>query len=68
MMREGAGDLSSSQIAAASAGMGGNLLVNSGLHETVLGLSVLSDRAPDAVRLLGGLLATRPFLRLNSIA
>ena len=55
MMREGAGDLSSSQIAAASAGMGGNLLVNSGLHETVLGLSVLSDRAPDAVRLLGDL-------------
>jgi zinc protease len=53
MLREGAADRSSSQIAEASAAMGGSLLVNTGIHETVLGLGVLSDRAPEAVRLLG---------------
>jgi zinc protease len=55
MIREGAAGHSGSQIAADSASMGGSLLVNAGTHETVLGLSVLSDRAPDAVRLLGGI-------------
>lgn len=55
MMREGAAGMSSSQIAAESAAMGGSLLVNSGIHETVLGLSVLSDLAPDAVSLLGNI-------------
>ena len=59
MMREGAEGRSSSQIAESSAAMGGNLLVNTGLHETVLGLGVLSDRAPDAVRLIGDIAEDR---------
>lgn len=53
MMREGSAAMSGSQIAAAAASMGGSLQVGAGLHETMIGVSVLSDRAPDAVKLLG---------------
>ena len=59
MLREGAGGRSAAQIAEAAAGMGGNINLNSGAHETTLGLNILSEHAPDAVRLLADL-ARRP--------
>jgi predicted Zn-dependent peptidase len=52
MMREGAGGQTGAQIAETAAAMGGNLNVNSGEHETTFGLNVLSERAPDAIRLI----------------
>lgn len=53
MLREGAGGRNGADIAAAAAGMGGNLSVGNSLHETSVGLGVLSDRAGDAIRLIG---------------
>lgn len=53
MMREGAAGRSGADIAAAAAGMGGGVGIGAGTHETTLGLYVLSERAADAVRLLG---------------
>ena len=59
MLREGAAGRSAADIAQAAAGMGGNLNVGSGDHETAIGLSVLSAQAGDAVRLVGDV-ALRP--------
>jgi predicted Zn-dependent peptidase len=59
MLREGAAGRSGAEIAEAAAAMGGNLNLNAGTHETTLGLNVLSERAPDAVRLVADL-ARRP--------
>lgn len=66
MLREGAAGRSGNDIAEAAAGMGGNLSINSGNHETTLGLSVLSDRAADAVRLVGDV-ARRPDLPASEL-
>ncbi|HEX8670141.1 MAG TPA: insulinase family protein, partial [Allosphingosinicella sp.] len=55
MLREGAAGRSGAELAAAAAGMGGNLNVNSGPHETTVGLSVLSEHSADAVRLVADL-------------
>ena len=52
MLREGAAGRTGAQIAEAAAGMGGNLAVGAGLHETSLTLNVLSEFTPDAVRLI----------------
>lgn len=66
MLREGAGGRSANDIAAAAAGMGGNLSINNGNHETTMGLSVLSERAPDAVKLVGDV-ARRPELPASEL-
>jgi zinc protease len=52
MLREGAGGRTGAQIAEAAAGMGGNLSIGSGLHESTVTLNVLSEFTPDAVRLI----------------
>ena len=52
MLREGAAGRTGAQIAEAAAGMGGNLAIGSGLHETNVTLDVLSEFTPDAVRLI----------------
>lgn len=59
MLREGAAGRTGAQIAEAAAGMGGNLAVGSGVHETSLTLNVLSEFTPDAVRLISDV-ARRP--------
>jgi predicted Zn-dependent peptidase len=52
MLREGAAGRSGAEIAEASASMGGGLSTGTGMHETVVGLSVLSEFASDAVQLV----------------
>ena len=52
MLSEGAAGRTGTQIAEAAAGMGGNLAVGSGLHETSVTLNVLSEFTPDAIRLI----------------
>lgn len=59
MLAEGAAGRSGAAIAEAAAGMGGGLNVGAGLHETNLTLSVLSEHADNAVRLIGDV-ARRP--------
>ena len=61
MLREGAGDRSSSELAEAAAGMGGQLGIGVQFHETSVNLNVLSEHAADAVRLIADV-ATRPAL------
>jgi len=61
MFREGAGGRAGADIAAAAAGMGGQLGVGAGAHETFFGLGVLSEHADDAVRLIADV-AQRPDL------
>jgi predicted Zn-dependent peptidase len=59
MLREGAAGRTGAQLAEAAASMGGNLSVGAGAHETSLTLNVLSEFAPDAVRLIADV-ARRP--------
>lgn len=61
MLREGAGERSSAELAEAAAGMGGQLGIGVQLHETSVNLNVLSEHAADAVRLIADV-ATRPAL------
>jgi predicted Zn-dependent peptidase len=53
LLREGAAGRSGADIAEAAAGMGGQLAIGTGQHETTLGLSVLSEYADNAIRLIG---------------
>ena len=59
MMREGAADLTGPEIAEAAASMGGGLQASVGMHESGVGLNVLSEHGPDAVALLADV-ARRP--------
>ena len=59
MLKEGAAGRTGAQIAEAAAGMGSNLAVGTNAHETSFSLNVLSEAAPDAVRLIADL-ARRP--------
>ena len=59
MLREGASGKKGAELAAAAAGMGGQLSVAGDLHETTVGLAVLAERAPDAIALVGDV-ARRP--------
>ena len=59
MLREGAAGRPGSALAEEAAAMGGSIALGSGLHETTLGIAALSERAPDAIRLLGDV-ALRP--------
>ncbi|MBM4063988.1 MAG: insulinase family protein, partial [Planctomycetes bacterium] len=56
MLREGAGGRSAEDIARDVAGMGGSLALAAGAEQTSVGLSVLSEHAPQAVRLIADLL------------
>jgi predicted Zn-dependent peptidase len=53
MLREGAAGRTGAEVAANAASMGGGLIVGSGLLLTTAAISVLSDRTPAAVRLIG---------------
>lgn len=53
MLREGAGGKNGNQLAEAAASMGGSLSIGAGLQQTNAGIGVLSEHAPDAVRLIG---------------
>jgi predicted Zn-dependent peptidase len=66
MMREGAAGRTGAQIAEAAASMGGNLTVGAGQHETVFTLNVLSEYAPDAVRLISDV-ARRPDFPISEL-
>lgn len=59
MLKEGAAGRTGAEIAEAAAAMGSNLAVGTGTHETVMSLNVLSEEAPDAVRLIADV-ARRP--------
>ena len=61
MLREGAAGRSGAEIAEAAAAMGGGLSTGAGQHETSVGISVLSEFAGDAIRLVGDV-ARRPDL------
>ena len=52
MLQEGAGGRSASEIADRVAAMGGTLSITVTGHETIVSLSVLEDRAPDAITLI----------------
>jgi predicted Zn-dependent peptidase len=59
LLREGAAGRSGAAIAEASAAMGGSLNTNANQHETSVGISVLSEFAGDAIKLVGDV-ARRP--------
>ena len=59
MLREGAAGKKGSGLAEEAASMGGSINLGNGLHETTLGIAALSERTPDAIRLLGDI-ALRP--------
>jgi predicted Zn-dependent peptidase len=61
MLREGAGDRSAEDIARDVAGMGGSLTLAAGAEQTTVGLSVLSEHAPQAARLIADLLRRPSF-------
>lgn len=61
MLKEGAAGQSAGQLAEAAAGMGGQLGTAAGSHETFANISVLSERAPDAVRLLADVMRKPDF-------
>ncbi len=60
-LKEGSGDQSAEAIALAFAGMGGDLDVNVGMDLTQVTTDVLSDFAPDAVRLLADVVRAPTF-------
>jgi predicted Zn-dependent peptidase len=60
-LKEGSGDQSAESIALAFAGMGGDLDVNVGMDLTQVTTDVLSDFAPDAVRLLAAVVRAPTF-------
>jgi zinc protease len=60
-LKEGAGDLDSAGLARAAAAFGGRLNVNADADMTSLSITVLSEYAAEAVRLLGEV-AMRPLL------
>ncbi len=54
LMKEGTDKLTSQEISEAAASMGSALNINAGADRTNLGIDVLQEFAPDAVRLLAG--------------
>jgi predicted Zn-dependent peptidase len=56
LLKEGTAALSAEQVAEEAARMGSTLEVSSGADQTTLGLDVLEEFAPDAVRLLADVL------------
>ena len=56
LMKEGTTSLTADQVANQAARMGGQLYVNAGVDESSAGIEVLSDFAPDAVKLVADVL------------
>lgn len=61
MLKEGAGGLTSAQLARRSAELGGELSVGAGSEQFSVGLSVLSENAPEAARLVAAVLRQPAF-------
>jgi zinc protease len=66
-MKEGAAGKTAADLAAAAAGMGGQLNVSAGMQSTTVSTNVLSEYAPDAVRLISDV-AVRPTLPASELA
>ncbi|WP_342250995.1 M16 family metallopeptidase [Sphingomonas sp. OTU376] len=67
LMKEGAAGKTASDLAAAAAGMGGQLNVSAGMQSTTVSTNVLSEYAPDAIQLLSDV-AVRPTLPASELA
>lgn len=67
LMKEGAAGKTAAELAAAAAGMGGQLNVSAGMHTTQIGTNVLSEYAPDAIQLVSDV-AIRPTLPASELA
>lgn len=67
MLKEGAGERSSADLATAAAGMGGELGVGAGTQSTQISINVLSEHAPQAIALIGDV-AIRPTLPAGELA
>jgi predicted Zn-dependent peptidase len=67
MMKEGAAGKSAAELAAAAAGMGGQLDVSAGMQTTQIGTNVLSEYAPAAIQLVSDV-ALRPTLPASELA
>ncbi|MDG2533922.1 pitrilysin family protein [Sphingomonas sp. HITSZ_GF] len=67
LMKEGAAGKTASDLAAAAAGMGGQLNVNAGMQMTTVGTNVLSEYAPAAIQLVSDV-AIRPTLPASELA
>lgn len=67
LMKEGAAGRTAADLAAAAAGMGGQLTVSAGMQSTQIGTNVLSEYAPGAVQLISDV-AIRPTLPASELA
>jgi predicted Zn-dependent peptidase len=67
LMKEGAAGRTAADLAAAAAGMGGQLDVSAGMQTTQIGTNVLSEYAPAAIQLVSDV-ATRPTLPASELA
>ncbi len=67
LMKEGAAGKGAGELAAAAAGMGGQLNVSAGMQSTTIGTNVLSEYAPAAVQLVSDV-ALRPTLPASELA
>ena len=61
MLREGAAGKKGNELAEEAAAMGGSIGLGNGIHETTLGIAVLSERAADAIELLGDVMLRPDF-------
>ena len=61
MMKEGAGGLAAADIARRAADMGGELFAAAGSEQTSVGMSVLSEHAPEAAALVAAVLRQPAF-------
>ena len=61
LLKEGAAGLNGQQLAEAAARMGGQLSVNAGADNSAVGVNVLSEFAPDAVKLVSDVLLRPTF-------
>lgn len=66
MLKEGAGDRSSAEIATAAADMGGGVSINVGPDQTAVGMDLLSEYGADAVALIADIVA-RPALPASEL-
>jgi zinc protease len=67
LMKEGAAGKTAADLAAAAAGMGGQLNVSAGMQTTAVGTNVLSEYAPAAIQLVSDV-AIRPTLPASELA
>lgn len=67
LMKEGAAGKTAADLAAAAAGMGGQLDVSAGMQTTGIGTNVLSEYAPAAIQLISDV-AIRPTLPGSELA